>query len=1051
MDGDTSHDLGLDVGSTTVKAVLIPRGSPEPRARVYVRHHGDLRGALRRVFAELPCDDRALHPVFTGSGGRLFAEALRVPLVHEVTALVSAVEARHREVRSVIELGGQDAKYVALDREADGTVTRVEAGMNDRCAAGTGVTLDRCLSRLGLTAADARDWKYEPSRAHALSSKCGVFAETDAVGLARQGVAARDIVISLIDAIVVGALTVLVRGASPSPTTLLLGGPVAALRAFEGALAWHLRHRVRDAASTESVCVPTDAAMYPALGAVDWLRSRNHGDAPGASRAQWLRTLDELVLRAPKDTLDHPFDRYPSTRPISPRAPTNRPMPWTLGVDAGSTATKAVVLDAEGGIVGDVSLESRDPVADARGLFDALATATGRTRQSVEAAIECVGVTGYGAAIVGALLEADAEVLETVAHAHAARAVAPHAEVVCDVGGQDIKVLALGPGGMIRDFKLSNQCSAGIGRVFEATAREFGLGMDQFAAAARRATRVPHVSESCVVFLDSSRVALQRQGYGPDEILAGLARALPRVIWTHVLNGTPPSQLGRVFVLQGGVQRNDVAVQAQREYLTDAVPGAEVLVHPTPHLAGALGAALVAQRQPRSKRSAVVGRRLERAQVVSAAARCQRCPSHCRPSVVALARPGQADEHITLDTGCSAGAAETLAEARQLLRRRRGADDLLGLEARALFASGRSRASSRRTDVRIGIPRALAMYRAAPLFRGYLEHLGVAPSNVVFSPFTSEALGRTTAVPSSSDPCYPVKTLPAHVEYLLANEHRLDALFVPYVLRAVTPVRHARDCASCPVVAAAPSLVRARFSEHARPSRSATPILLDPVIDLTDGASLRSGLFEAFGPLLGIHRAESDAAVQHGLASMRSLDAMLQGRAETILAEVARSHGTKAAVLVLGRPYHADPGLCHFVGEQIQALGYPVLSIRSLPRGDDYLRVSMKQDLAEGRVADPFDVRELVADVDNSGTGERLWAARYAARHGALAVVDVSSFKCAQDSVTFAPIQNLFREHGVVSCSLHDLDETRPTAAMRLRLRTLAHAMQSRGWMPWWS
>jgi predicted nucleotide-binding protein (sugar kinase/HSP70/actin superfamily) len=344
------------------------------------------------------------------------------------------------------------------------------------------------------------------------------------------------------------------------------------------------------------------------------------------------------------------------------------------------------------------------------------------------------------------------------------------------------------------------------------------------------------------------------------------------------------------------------------------------------------------------------------------------------------------------------------------------------------------------------------MYRCGPLVRGYLQSLGVAPRDVVFSPPTSPALWRAGAGRGATDPCFPVKVTLAHVEHLVSRVHDagapLDALYVPRATHAATPVRHTLDCASCPVVAAAPAMVRAGYvlADDALAPRGIR--LIDEPLTLSDPSALRAQLFSAFGELLAVSRAQSDAAVACGLAAMRALDTALQTRAAAVLARLAREPAL-GAVLVVARPYHADPGINHRVGEELAALGYPVLTVRSLPRDEAVLSRWMRAPLAAGTIEDVFDVRDLLPESDNSGASERLWAARIAAGHGRLGVLDLGSFKCAQDAPTYAPMRALFADARVVRCNLHDLDETRPAVSLRMRLRTFAHALRGRGMAPW--
>jgi predicted CoA-substrate-specific enzyme activase len=1042
----TSIDTGLvgvDVGSTTVK-LAVRVGTGASWRTFSARHHGRAREALASLcHSALP---RTFFIGITGSG----APSIRVRGAvssHEVAATIVASRVLAPSASSLIDLGGQDAKLVMFEPRAPGAPFRRPATtMNDRCAAGTGVTFERCLARLGIALSDVSTLRYQRSLVHPLSSRCGVFAETDLVNLARRGVAVESLVSSLLDAIVCANLSALARGRSPVGPVLLLGGLHAFVPALADAWRHHLEARWRErGVEPGPVSVASEALYFPAIGA-----GLHAADEPGCARvtpSELLRALATATEPTPA-LLDRPFSATPTVtieRPSWPSRPnardSNAPA-LSLGVDAGSTVTKAVLLDESGALRMTVRFASGDPATDARAIVESVRASLAELQPP--GVLRTTVVTGYGAPWMGPLVGADRELVETVAHAIAARAVAPDADVVCDVGGQDIKLLSLDARGDLLRFELSSRCTAGIGAAIEATARELGVAREAIADRAFSAERVPWLSDACAVFLDADRVSFQRQGFTPEELLAALVRALPRVVWTQVARGAPVASFGRVVVLQGGVQHNRAAVLAQAEHITSEHPGARVIVHPHPDLAGALGAALSGLAEPATR----VGRRTLSVASGRAteAAPCALCENRCPRSALELSSDERGLARVVLvGQSCEAGSSE---DPREGASSRRAHDhavpDLYSYEAAALFrADDAVRAVSvapRR--VRVAIPRALAMYRAAPMLRAFLQALGVAARDVVFSPPTSDALVRAGAHRGSTDPCFPAKALVAHAAHLLERE-RFDVMFVPRVVRAQTTVRHCVDCASCPVVAASPALVRAALG----PSLAARGVaLLDPELSLSDPAALSEQLFQAFGPLLDATRAQCAEALSIALEASARFDERLRARARAVIERAADGRGV---VLVLARPYHVDPGISHRIGVELQNLGYPSLSIRALPRDDAWLRALFADELALGRIEDPHDVRDLFSESDNSGGSERLWGARVAARHGSFGVVDLSSFKCAQDASTSAPIAALLRDSNTPTCTLHDLDESRPRTSLRLGLRTFAHAMRERGLTPW--
>src|SRR5690606_29017699 len=266
-----------------------------------------------------------------------------------------------------------------------------------------------------------------------------------------------------------------------------------------------------------------------------------------------------------------------------------------IGLDGGSTSSKAVLVDEEGTILAKAyQLSKGNPIQDTKELLAAL-------KENVEgqgATLECLGfgATGYAADVLEETVRADVNIVETVAHMMSAVHCFGDVDVICDIGGQDIKVLFM-KNGDISNFKLSNSCSAGNGMLLQAMADQFGLPVTAYAENAFKAELAPKFSYGCAVFLDSDRVTFQKEGYQKEELLAGLAQVLPKNVWQYVVQIPRLASLGTKFVLQGGTQYNLAAVKAQVDYIKQRVPGAEVFVHPHTGEAGAIGAAMETLRR----------------------------------------------------------------------------------------------------------------------------------------------------------------------------------------------------------------------------------------------------------------------------------------------------------------------------------------------------------------------------------------------------------------------------------------------------------------------
>jgi predicted nucleotide-binding protein (sugar kinase/HSP70/actin superfamily) len=422
----------------------------------------------------------------------------------------------------------------------------------------------------------------------------------------------------------------------------------------------------------------------------------------------------------------------------------------------------------------------------------------------------------------------------------------------------------------------------------------------------------------------------------------------------------------------------------------------------------------------------------------SEATRCRRCPASCPRTFVAVA--GASGERPPLVTGhaCERGGTpdhggqETPIVGHPAPR----AKNLLRVEAARLFAgaAGVRVVSSAGRGLRVALPRVLSMYRSAPFFIHYLEAIGVARADLVTGEATSEELWRRAAGRGTVDACFPVKAAPAHVADLLARrgERSFDVLFFPVLTHAVTAVEGCADTASCPVVAGTPLVVRAAFGADAEGFLPDGTLLLTPTLVLTRPALLRDQLFAAvrrIAPTLSL--AEHDLALAEARTGQRTFERALERDGAEALRRARDERRT--ALVLLGRPYHADPGLHHDIGSELWALGRTTLSIRALPKDRDELS-------ALGLPVD-LDLAAEAPALTNSGAGEKLAAARLVAAHPYLAAIEISSFKCGQDASLYGAVAAVARHGHKPFLALHDLDETRPVGSLRLRLRTFLDAV----------
>ena len=591
--------IGIDVGSTTVKASVMENGLM--RWQDYRRH--DTKQAemvlefLARMHSECgmtPGRDRVF---MTGSGAGLLAPLIGAKLVQEVVAVAAAVERLHPDVNFVSEIGGEDMKTLFFTSSGEGRSKQVY--MQSACSGGTGTFIEKTARKLQVSPERLAQAGYTGYSLHRISSKCGIFAEADSNTLVKSGVPVDEILASLYEAVVFQNLSTLTKGNTPMPGVLLLGGPNLFFRGLQEAWRHHLgrlwQERNIDADPAIAIQVPKEALYYACLGCIEIAAGEPAGGvftgreklAWWIEAGQWEAKAKEGAkgLTADRHELDNFIAQYSTVSKQATRKPSTSPV--LFGCDFGSTTAKAVVLSSERELLFSCYAQSNgNPIEDAKALFRQL-------RQAGFEEIAALALTGYGKDLLKDVIGADLGIVETVAHATAALHYFPDADVICDVGGTDVKIMILRQG-TVADFRLNSQCSSGNGAFLQGVAERYSVPLEHYAEHAFKAKAVPALAMGCGVFLQSDIVNQQRKGWSADEIMAGLAAVLPLNVWVYAGQLQNLAAAGRKFILQGGTHRNLAVVKAQVDFIRAKVRDAEIVVHPYSGEAGAIGAALCA-------------------------------------------------------------------------------------------------------------------------------------------------------------------------------------------------------------------------------------------------------------------------------------------------------------------------------------------------------------------------------------------------------------------------------------------------------------------------
>ncbi|MCB2204258.1 CoA activase [bacterium] len=1083
--------IGLDVGSTTVKAVVQRRGDEEILWKDYRRH--ETRQAetvldfLRRILSHLGASPEACQLLVTGSGGKNIAPTIGARFVQEVNAVALAVEHRHPSAGSAVELGGQDAKILIFQRDPVTGRSKKFTSMNDKCAGGTGAIIDKINAKLRIPSERLAQLGYDGVRLHQVAGKCGVFAETDINSLQKQGVPPDELMASLFESIIQQNLSVLTRGNTLRPEVLLLGGPNTYIRGMVECwrhnipLIWQERGlRLDDGRSNEQrIYVPENAQYFAALGCVVYAERNEVSER--------FRGLDGLI-----DYIEHgrsaqrkskvgkglvesaseleEFRRRYSVPVFTPR----RLQPGTtfeayLGIDGGSTSTKGVLIDRDLNVAfKSYRLSDGNPIDDTRRI---IADLHAQVRdQGAELRILGAGTTGYAKDVLRDTIGADVALVETVAHTQAAQRFYESVDVICDVGGQDIKLILLHQNRVV-DFKLNTQCSAGNGYFLQSTAEGFGYSVEQYADIAFEAKQVPEFGYGCAVFLQSDIVDFQRQGWNAAEIMAGLARVLPKNIWLYVSQISNLEMLGSTFVLQGGTQRNLAAVKAQVDFIENKFRDLKPRIHVHEHTgeAGAIGAAVEAARlHGNGRETTFIG--LESAEHIrfvsrrDESTRCSFCKNRCLRTFIDVET--SAGEAATDDTRrliiatCEKGCVEEVSEmrdiAKDLARVRKQYPNYAEIAGREVFRpfteTHEERAQhalqwqgQRRTrgELRIGIPRALNHYAHAPLLTAYLQTLGFRFENLVFSESTTDTLYREGSKRGSIDPCFPSKLALAHVHNLLYRKHAekaLDCIFFPMIDDMPTDLVGTQAAKACPTIVGSVESVEAAYTKEGNVFAQLNIPYVHPFINLADPALASRQLFEEMHVRFGIGLEEHAEALAKGYAALQQFHTALRERAAVTLRELEEER--RLGIVLLARPYHNDEGVNHGILAEFQKLGYPVFTQDSLPTDEKSLQRVFGPDLREGSIAHPMEISDVWKNSYSENTNRKVWAAKYVARHPNLVALELSSFKCGHDGPIYAIVQEIVECSNTPYFSFKDIDENRPTGSIRIRVETIAYFLR---------
>lgn len=1078
--------VGLDIGSTTVKAVVLDQSDSlgDILFSDYRRHHANVRATvagllvdIHKKLVDLGRGDEPIRLSITGSGGLALADNLHVPFVQEVIAETEAIDKEYPQADVIIELGGEDAKITYLKPTP-------EQRMNGSCAGGTGAFIDQMSTLLDTDAAGLNEMAKSYENLYPIASRCGVFAKTDLQPLINDGAAKPDLAASIFTAVATQTIAGLASGRPIHGTVIFLGGPLFFMSELRAAFQRALEGKV------DEFIVPTDAHLYVAYGSA--LQADMDSDDQGHhfeahTCGEILKRLDELK-NLPSNTPTMPplfpteadredFNKRHHKEHIHIGTLEGAHGPHFLGIDAGSTTIKATLVNDDREIVwSSYASNEGSPLTAAINIVKKIQS---ELPEGAWIARSCA--TGYGEGLITTSLHLDEGVVETMAHYRGAEMVSPGVTAVIDIGGQDMKYLAI-TDGVIDSIAVNEACSSGCGSFLQAFAMSMGLTIQEFTQKALASTHPVDLGSRCTVFMNSSVKQAQKEGASIEDIAAGLCYSVVRNALYKVIKLRDSGELGDTVVVQGGTFLNDAVLRAF-ELLTER----QVTRPNIAGLMGAFGAALTARMHyqdeadhldvvvkadgseeqseaepaPKSEPKAaafkktepakpevhvvvvdgvthtassiLTGEALDNMSMTTERDVCKLCQNHCKLTITTFSDGSR----FVTGNRCERGG--------DAKKKRSDRPNLYDYKYKRCFAYRRL-TDKKATRGEIGIPRALNMYENYPFWFTLLTTLSF---KVMISGRSSHELFETGIESIASENiCYPAKLVHGHIKWLLNKG--IKTIFYPCVSYEENLVPNTDNHYNCPVVANYPLVVGVNMPEL----REDGVRYMHPYFNLANHELMVDRILEEFA-WANVTREEAETAVKAAYAEDKVFKHGVQQEGLTALAYM-KEHNCRGIVLA-GRPYHIDPEINHGIPETICSLGMVVLSEDSICELQPGEKLNLTEFLSEGE-ADPRSenaagfrhvgdrtVTKMPLRVTNQWAyHSRLYAAaHFVASYPGLELVQLNSFGCGLDAITTDQVAEILADKADVY-TLLKIDEVSNLGAAKIRLRSLKAAVEER-------
>ncbi|MBP1755516.1 MAG: hypothetical protein H6Q59_1914 [Firmicutes bacterium] len=978
------YRLGIDIGSTTVKIVII-NDAGDLLFSDYERHFANIQETLAGLVkkAQDALGNLSVSPMITGSGGLTISKHLDIGFVQEVVAVSTSLQDFAPQTDVAIELGGEDAKIIYFTNGLD-------QRMNGICAGGTGSFIDQMASLLKTDASGLNEYAKNYQAIYPIAARCGVFAKSDIQPLINEGATKPDLSASIFQAVVNQTISGLACGKPIRGNVAFLGGPLHFLSELKNAFIRTLNLK------EEQVIAPTHSHLFAAIGAA--MNSKQDINKELSALydllSQGIKMDFEVNRMTPLFANEAEYDEFKnrhSVHTVKKGDLASYQGNCFLGIDAGSTTTKVALVGEDGSLLYSFYSNNngsplKTTLRSIKEIFELL---------PVKAKIVRSCSTGYGEALIKAALMLDEGEVETVAHYHAAAFFEPEVDCILDIGGQDMKCIKI-RNHSVDNVLLNEACSSGCGSFIETFAKSLNYEVEEFAKVALFAQNPIDLGTRCTVFMNSKVKQAQKEGATVADISAGLAYSVIKNALYKVIKITNPKDLGAKMVVQGGTFYNDAVLRS-----FENISGCEAVRPDIAGIMGAFGAALIAREHYEGEDSSMLSiDEINELKFDTALARCKRCTNNCLLTVNKFTGGRQ---YIT-GNRCERG-----------LGKEKNVDNIPNLfeyKLERYFSYPVLEEANAKRGI-VGIPRVLNLYENYPYWHTFFTKLGY---RVVLSPTSNRKIYELgiESIPSESE-CYPAKLAHGHIKWLIDQGVRY--IFYPSIPFERKEVEGVNNHYNCPIVTSYPENIKNNVEEL----KDSSIHFDNPFLSFESEEILTNRLIEIFGEKQ-IPANEVRAAAASAWAELMSAREDMRKKGEETMAYL-RASGRKGIVLA-GRPYHIDPEIHHGIPELINSYGVAVLTEDSISH--------------LGKIDRPTIV------IDQWMYHSRLYAAAsYVRTQPNLELIQLNSFGCGLDAVTTDQVNDILTKSGKIYTVLK-IDEVNNLGAARIRIRSLLSAVRER-------